>query len=92
MSRQILQRPCSIQTYVKDSYNRKTILTSQLPPRLSLRRLGSHAFVAWMTVGYLLSMLFGYNAVAYLFLVFVFWSTYIFIKATAITLGLVKSN
>ncbi|GBP90869.1 Sphingomyelin phosphodiesterase 4 [Eumeta japonica] len=45
VTREILQKPCTIQTYTKDALSHRGITSHELPARLSLRRLASHAFM-----------------------------------------------
>lgn len=80
--REILQAPCSIQTYVKDSTNHQNIVKQNLPPRLSLRRLGSHAFVIWITIGYILFRFFSCSGLLYIFVLLMIWALFILSKAS----------
>lgn len=82
VTREILQSPCVIQTYVKDVTNHQNIVTQELPARLSLRRLGSHAFVVWLTLGYIMFKLFSYSGFFYIFVLAVLWLSYVFTKAS----------
>ncbi|XP_028173889.1 sphingomyelin phosphodiesterase 4 [Ostrinia furnacalis] len=80
MAREILQRPCTIHTYVKDFTNHQNIVSQNLPARLSLRRLGSQAFAIWMTIGYIIFRLFSFSGFTYLFFIFTVWFLFIITK------------
>ncbi|KAL4710747.1 hypothetical protein ACJJTC_004392 [Scirpophaga incertulas] len=80
LAREVLQKPCTVHTYIKDSTNHQNIVSQNLPARLSLRRLGSHAFIIWTTVGYLIFRLFSYSGLSYvLFLIFT-WTVVVLTK------------
>ncbi|RVE53067.1 hypothetical protein evm_002365 [Chilo suppressalis] len=80
VAREILQKPCTIHNYVKDAINHQNIVSQNLPARLSLRRLGSHAFVVYMTIGYGLFRLFSFSGFTYLLFIFTMWSMFTLIK------------
>ncbi|KAI5637962.1 mitochondrial-associated sphingomyelin phosphodiesterase domain-containing protein [Phthorimaea operculella] len=40
VAREVLEKPCTIRNYVKDVTSHQNIVTQELPPRLSLRKLG----------------------------------------------------
>ncbi|XP_013182341.1 PREDICTED: sphingomyelin phosphodiesterase 4, partial [Papilio xuthus] len=82
VAREILQKPCTIQTYVRDASNRNNVIRQELPARLSLRRLGSHVCIVWLTIGYLLFLLFSNSVILYVMFIFIMWSVYILIKAS----------
>lgn len=82
VAREVLQEPCRIQNYVKDIASYQNVVTEELPPRLSLRRLGSQAFVVWFTIGYLLFKLLSYSGFFYLFVVVSMWIVYVLMKAS----------
>ncbi|XP_073943929.1 sphingomyelin phosphodiesterase 4 [Choristoneura fumiferana] len=83
VAREVLQTPCTIQTYMRDASNRQSIVSQNLPPRLSLRRLGSHAFVGWLIIGYvILRMFFSVGGLFYIFILFVIWALFVFTKAS----------
>lgn len=83
VAREVLQRPCTIQTYVKDITNHQNVVSQELPPRLSLRRLGSHAFVVWVTLGYIIFRLFSFSGLSYLFTLVLVWALIVFTKGRA---------
>ncbi|XP_075969641.1 sphingomyelin phosphodiesterase 4 [Anticarsia gemmatalis] len=89
MAREVLQRPCSIQSYVRDITNHQNIVSQELPPRLSLRRLGSHAFVIWVTIGYFIFRLFSFSGLFYIFILVLVWITFVFTKASSKMLRLI---
>lgn len=67
LSQQILQPPLIIRTYNKDLISHtSTLVKSQLPPRISLRYLASHRFLAYFVATL---------AVAYCFGIRPFWFT-----------------
>ncbi|XP_031768338.2 sphingomyelin phosphodiesterase 4 [Galleria mellonella] len=80
VAREILQKPCTIHMYVKDATNHQNVVSQILPARLSLRRLGSQAFVVWTAIGYALFRLFSYSGFTYTIFLFLFWIFYIFTK------------
>ncbi|KAG6442597.1 hypothetical protein O3G_MSEX002447 [Manduca sexta] len=82
VAREILQAPCEIQTYMKDITNHQTIERRELPARLSLRRFGSHAFVLWVIIGYIVFKLFSLSGFFYIFVLFSFWMFQVLIKAS----------
>ncbi|PZC84454.1 hypothetical protein B5X24_HaOG205028 [Helicoverpa armigera] len=82
MAREVLQAPCTIHNYVKDVTNHQNIVSQELPPRLSLRRLGSHAFVVWLTIGYIIMKLFSFSGFFYVFVLVILWITFVFTKAS----------
>lgn len=82
MAREILEAPCTIHTYVKSSGNQQNIVRQNLPARLSLRRFGSHAFIVWITIGYIIFKIFSFSGFTYVFLLLITWSILIFIKAS----------
>ncbi|KAJ0180569.1 hypothetical protein K1T71_003973 [Dendrolimus kikuchii] len=81
-AREILQAPCTIQTYVKNAGNHQNVVRRNLPARLSLRRLGSHAFIIWITIGYVISRMFSYGSFFYIFLLLIMWTIFILMKAS----------
>lgn len=83
MAREVLQQPCSVQTYVRDVTNHQNIARQDLPPRLSLRRLGSHAFVVWITIGYFFFKLLSFSGFFYVFIIALVWLLFIFTKASS---------
>ncbi|XP_068629663.1 sphingomyelin phosphodiesterase 4 isoform X2 [Battus philenor] len=82
ISREVLQKPCTIQTYMKDITNHNNIVNKNLPARLSLRRLSSHAFIIWISIGYLIFRLFSSSTFFYIISLFFLWSMYILLKAS----------
>ncbi|XP_041977884.1 sphingomyelin phosphodiesterase 4 [Aricia agestis] len=90
VSREILQKPCTVHTYIRDANNQKSIVRQALPARLSLRRLASHALVAWLVVGYLLFRSFSYGGVFFIFTIFMLWTVIILSKASLRILRIIK--
>ncbi|KAM3963113.1 sphingomyelin phosphodiesterase 4 [Aphomia sociella] len=90
VAREILQKPCTIHTYVKDATNHQNVVSQELPARLSLRRLGSHAFVVWITLGYIIFRLFSYSGFTYVFFLFMLWAMFVLTKASLKMLRIVK--
>lgn len=82
ITREVLQRPCTIQTYVKDMTNHQSIVSQELPARLSLRRLGSYAFAIWITIGYFIAKLFSFSGLLYVFMLIIAWMSFVFTKAS----------
>ncbi|CAH0701772.1 unnamed protein product [Spodoptera exigua] len=82
MAREVLQSPCTIQTYVKDVTNHQNIVSQQLPARLSLRRLGTHAFVVWISIGYIIFKMLSYSGLFYAFVLIIMWLMFVFTKAS----------
>ncbi|KAL0842129.1 hypothetical protein ABMA28_014307 [Loxostege sticticalis] len=82
VTREILQKPCTIHTYVKDVTNNQNIVSQNLPARLSLRRLGSQAFVVWLTIGYVILKMFSFSGFTYLFLILTVWFLFIITRAS----------
>ncbi|CAB3224615.1 unnamed protein product [Arctia plantaginis] len=89
IAREVLQSPCVIQTYVKDTTNHQNIVRQELPPRLSLRRLGSHAFVIWVTIGYFMFRLFSFSGFSYVLIIAFIWVSFVFTKASSKMLRLI---
>lgn len=82
ISREILQEPTTIHTYVKDATYHQSVINRELPARLSLRRLGSHVFVVWISLGYILFKMFSYSGIFYIFFIIMMWLMYVLSKAT----------
>lgn len=82
VSREVLQRPLRIQTYVKDATSHQNVVNTDLPPRLSLRRFGSHVAVVWISVGYIVLRLFSYSGIFYLLILIIMWSLFVISKAS----------
>lgn len=91
-AREVLQKPCTIQTYVKDITNHYRVIRQDLPPRLLLRRLGSQAFIFWITVGYLIMRLFSFSGLSYILILFSLWLSYVFIKGSFKMLKVIRIN
>ncbi|XP_026329326.1 sphingomyelin phosphodiesterase 4 [Hyposmocoma kahamanoa] len=91
VTREILERPCTIRTYVKDMANRQNIVTQELPPRLSLRKLGSHAFVIWVSLGYFFFKVFGFSGFFYTFILVVSWLIIVLTKSLLKYLNIMKA-
>lgn len=89
IAREVLQTPCTIHTYVKDVTNHQNIVSQELPARLSLRRLGSHAFVIWLTLGYIMIKMFSFSGFFYVFVLVIMWITFVITKATSKMLTLI---
>ncbi|CAH0720892.1 unnamed protein product, partial [Brenthis ino] len=79
--REVLQRPVTIHSYVKDS-SYQHVAERALPPRLSLRRLASHALVLWLGLGYVLFRMLSYSGIFYAFFLITIWSIFILTKAS----------
>lgn len=92
VAREILEKPCSIRTYVKDMANRQNIVNQELPPRLSLRKLGSHAFIIWVSIGYLFFKVFGFSGFFYTFILVVSWSLIVLTKSVLKYLNIMKAG
>ncbi|XP_026494913.2 sphingomyelin phosphodiesterase 4 [Vanessa tameamea] len=90
VSREILQKPVTIHTYVKDASYHQNIINQELPPRLSLRRLGSHKFVVWISLGYILFRLFSYSGIMYVFFLIMLWSFFVLCRASLKILRIIK--
>ncbi|XP_013195919.2 sphingomyelin phosphodiesterase 4 [Amyelois transitella] len=90
VAREVLHRPCTIQTYVRDFTNHQQIVTQELPPRLVLRRLGSHAFVVWVGIGYLLFRFLSFSGFSYTLILLVLWMMFVFSKASLRMLKILK--
>ncbi|CAG9783779.1 unnamed protein product [Diatraea saccharalis] len=82
VAREILQKPCTIHNYVKDSTNHQHIVSQNLPARISLRRFGSHAFIVYISIGYVILRLFSYSGLTYTFFIFLIWLLFIISKAS----------
>ncbi|XP_059054264.1 sphingomyelin phosphodiesterase 4 isoform X2 [Achroia grisella] len=80
VAREMLQRPCTIHMYMKDATNHQNVVSQDLPARLSLRRLGSHSFVFWISLGYIFMRLFSYSGFTYVLFVILFWALYVCTK------------
>lgn len=89
--KQILLPPMTAYSYDKTSGQsvRKAVY---LPPRLSLRPLAGHKFLCYMMIGVALANMFGYNAVTFLFIVFLLWFLIICLKAIRQTNHVENSN
>lgn len=92
VAREILQEPCTIQTYANNVSNYNTLVSQNLPARLSLRKLGSHSFLIWLFIGFLFSKLFSFTIVSYLFTVFMLWASVIMLKVIAKITGFSKQT
>ncbi|XP_053626014.1 sphingomyelin phosphodiesterase 4 [Plodia interpunctella] len=90
VAREVLHPPCTIQTYVRDLTNHQNIVVEELAPRLVLRRLGSHAFVAWAAIGYLLFRLLSFSGFTYTFILFLLWVMFVFTKVSLKMLKILK--
>lgn len=72
----------TIHIYVKDSSYQQSMIEQELPARLSLRRLGSHVVVVWLSLGYILFRMFSYSGLFYLFFLLTVWSIVVLLKAS----------
>lgn len=71
----------TIYTYDKTQEGRSPRVPKYLPPRVSLRPLASHKFIAYMVIGALISNLFGYSTYAFVSLIFFSWLLLVSLKA-----------
>lgn len=79
----VLLPPQTIHSYERNTSRRFPVLVSQrLPPRLSLRRLGSQELVIWITVGAVAFWLRGWNLLTFPFMVFTVWFSLILLRAS----------
>ncbi|XP_063359405.1 sphingomyelin phosphodiesterase 4 [Cydia amplana] len=91
VAREILQQPCTVHSYARDATNHQNIVSQNLPARLSLRRLGSQAFVFWVVIGYLfLRIFYSASGVFYIFILFIMWACLVLTKATFKMLGIMR--
>ncbi|CAH2086421.1 unnamed protein product [Euphydryas editha] len=81
VSREILQNPITIHTYMKDASYHQNIVNQELPPRLSLRRFGSNMFVVWISLGYVLFRILSYSGITYFVFLILLWSSFVLSKA-----------
>ncbi|XP_072944397.1 sphingomyelin phosphodiesterase 4 [Epargyreus clarus] len=82
LAREVLQRPITVQRYVKDIGTHQTIVNEDLPPRLSLRRLGSHVFIVWFIIGYIIFKFLSCSGLFYIFCLVIVWSLIILSRAS----------
>ncbi|XP_045782849.1 sphingomyelin phosphodiesterase 4 [Maniola jurtina] len=82
VAREVLQKPTTIHLYVKDSSYQQSVVNQELPARLSLRPLGSHVFVAWISIGYIIFRMSSYSGIFYLFFIITAWSLIVLSKAS----------
>ncbi|CAG4989537.1 unnamed protein product [Parnassius apollo] len=92
VAREILQKPCTIQSYIKDVTNHNNIVSQNLPPRLSLRRLGSHVLIFWISISYLIFRLFSNSTILYIVFLFSLWFLFVILKACLKMLKIMKDH
>ncbi|XP_013146152.1 PREDICTED: sphingomyelin phosphodiesterase 4 isoform X2 [Papilio polytes] len=97
VSREVLQRPCSVQSYVRSAEGagcsgRSRLLRRDLPARLSLRRLASHACCLWLAAGYALFLFFSNSLILYVIFIFIMWTVYILMKASLKMIKIIKDE
>ncbi|XP_045491643.1 sphingomyelin phosphodiesterase 4 [Colias croceus] len=91
-AREILQKPITIQNYMKDVTNHQNnIVSKDLPPRLSFRRFGSNIFVVWLTIGYIFFRLLSYNGLFYVFFLIMMVLMIVLAKASLKMCKIIKS-
>ncbi|XP_039747196.1 sphingomyelin phosphodiesterase 4 isoform X2 [Pararge aegeria] len=82
VAREVLQKPTTIQLYVKDSSYQQSVVNEELPARLSLRSLGSYVFVIWISLGYIIFRMFSHSGIFYLFFLITVWSLIVLSKVS----------
>lgn len=65
--------PLTVYKYDKSVEGRSPRIAVHLPPRISLRPLASHKFLAYMIIGALISNILGYSTYTFVFSVFLIW-------------------
>ncbi|CAK1550404.1 unnamed protein product [Leptosia nina] len=91
VAREVLQRPLTIQTYMKDATDHRSSVLKDLPPRISFRRLASNAFVAWLTIGYVVSRFLSYGGFVYIFVLITMFSFTVVTKASLKRLNIINA-
>ncbi|XP_049858384.1 sphingomyelin phosphodiesterase 4 [Schistocerca gregaria] len=80
----VLLPPQTIHSYERNTSGSRrfpVLVTQQLPPRLSLRRLGSRELVIWISVGALAFRLRGYHLLTFPVMVFIIWILLVLLRA-----------
>ncbi|XP_023947971.2 sphingomyelin phosphodiesterase 4 [Bicyclus anynana] len=81
VAREVLQKPQTIHLYVKGTRYQNSLISQELPARLSLRSLGSHFYLVWISIGYIFFWMLSYSGIFYLFFILILWVSIIFSKA-----------
>ncbi|CAH4029637.1 sphingomyelin phosphodiesterase 4 [Pieris brassicae] len=89
--REVLQKPLTVQTYMKDMVNHKNIVLKELPPRLSLRRFASNFVIVWFTIGYFAFRFLSYSGLFYVFFLIMMFCFIVLTKASLKMFKILKS-